>query len=222
MTSLSIIPLALPHEYNFKSQLLWVGCHRWGQGLKFVFPWDHHAVFLRLPFKITRVVWRSQGHFEDAMWLSCNSYDCHWAYLRAFCETLNVFLSRHRTTRTSSVLSYCKCFMSFHEVCHFVSNLPATDRRQKIVRQQNRTSDVNTAVTLVRKVYAGCQHDKLNDQRVSACACFQNFEKNRTNLLAKLSMPRNLSAPIDMSYGFTILYGGLPTALQNRNIIFSK
>ena len=108
--------------------------------------------------------------------------------------------------------------MSFHDA---YSNLPATDRRQKIV-QRNCTSDVNQAVRLVRKVHAGCQHDKLNDQRVSAYACFQSFENNRTNLAAKLSMLRNLSALIDTPYGFTILFGGLTTSLQNQNIFFQK
>ena len=75
--------------------------------------------------------------------------------------------------------------MSFHDVCHFVSNLPATDRRQKIVRQQNRRSGVNKAVTLVRKVDGGCQHDKLKDERVSTCACFQNLEKKSYKVSSK-------------------------------------
>ena len=89
--------------------------------------------------------------------------------------------------------SYIFCFIILQMLNVFSWCLPfcqQSDRRQKIVRQQNRTSDMNKAVRFVWKVYAGCQHDKLKDQRVSACACFQKFEKNRTNLSAKLSMPR--------------------------------
>lgn len=76
--------------------------------------------------------------------------------------------------------------------------------------EQNLTSDANKAVW---QILAGCHHGKSYGQRVSACACFHNWKKNRTNFEANLDMPRTLTASIEMPYGFTILHGDLPTIL---------
>ena len=55
----------------------------------------------------------------------------------------------------------------------------------------------------------------MRNRTISVCqpANVSRTLENRTNFAAILDMPRTLSTPIEMPYGFFFLHGGLPSAL---------
>ena len=95
---------------------------------------NHRAVFLWQTFEIARVVRWSEGSFADVSQLSCDSYDCRWANVRASWE---ISWTCFGNADTSAVLTFFNYIALFKKSAILSAVWATTERRREIVHLQS-------------------------------------------------------------------------------------